>query len=239
MTSCSRKEKGKQEYFFLEQYVTAASSIWPKWGLSTRPNTTLLMAQAEPREEQDTLQNTGYSLITQYLLRTYEQTHFTKNIPFLSFKIKTRQDSPGFKLLTKPVCSSALVPFGYTVLPQNAVQMHFCRIRAQQEGAKIRRVEGQESETRLEWWVRLQVQSQSPVWGLFTPVYRTCVWGWSLQMWGKIMVTTNITLLLSSSSAIWQQASRDARTGQAADINHKLQHLILKLQQRNYLYCLY
>lgn len=117
-----------------------------------------------------------------------------KMCPFQSLKLKqARVRCPGLKL-------ADLVPFGCTVLPQNAAQMHFCSIRAQQEGAEIRWVKGQKSETGWEWWLSLQVATTNPLWGsFFTPVYRTSVRGCILRMWGKTVVTYDFRTLQNPS----------------------------------------
>lgn len=113
-----------------------------------------LMEQVEQHsmwEELNTLQNTaaqpGHVVLNFKLinLNTYKQ--ISEDVPIsVTQKLKQACTARVQALLTKPICPSGLVAFGYTVLPQNAVWMHFCRMRAQQEGAKITRVKGQKSE---------------------------------------------------------------------------------------------
>lgn len=175
------------------------------------------------------------------LIKTNKQCDFTETFP-LSHSKKKSPDSPGLKLLTKPILLFGLVPFDCPSLP---LQMYFCRIRAQQEEVSQDKVS-----RRSEEWDEIgereraspsSADIRSPVSDLCcTTVYRTSMLGWILWIWDKTIVTSNIT----PSSKIWEQASRNARPLQTCsltsphkellitDITLKSWHFILKRKKR-------
>lgn len=157
------------------------------------------------------------------LIKTNKQRDFTETFPLSHSKWEKSPDSPGLKLLTKHILLFGLVPFAR---PSLALQMHFCGIRAQQEDTKIRWVDGQKSETRLER--ERASPSSADIWSpvsdlCCTTVYRTSMLGWILWIWDKTIVTSNFT----PSSKIWQQASRNARPLQTCSLTSPHKELLI------------